>query len=75
MLEGITLDLAIKSFSFLFLFSLVRLMENIKKIMRELYELYLELGHEVFEEKIKRLWSFIICITLTIVATFLVCLL
>ena len=29
-------------------------MENTKKIMRELYELYLELGHEVFEEKIKK---------------------
>src|SRR3954464_10905207 len=28
-------------------------MENNKNIMRELYELYLELGHEVFEEKIK----------------------
>src|SRR3954468_17594995 len=52
--EGISLDLAIKSFRFLFLFSLVRLMENNKKIMRELYELYLELGHEVFEEKIKK---------------------
>ena len=48
MFEGISLDLAIKSFRFLFLFSLVRLME---KKMRELYELYLELGHEVFEEK------------------------
>src|SRR4051812_31128873 len=29
-------------------------MENKKNIMRELYELYLELRHEVFEEKIKR---------------------
>src|SRR3954469_21653766 len=29
-------------------------MENNKIIMRELYELYLELGHEVFEEKIKK---------------------
>src|ERR1041385_968272 len=29
-------------------------MENNNKIMRELYELYLELGHEVFEEKIKK---------------------
>src|ERR1041385_6188994 len=29
-------------------------MENNKNIMRELYELYLELGHEVFEEKIKK---------------------
>src|ERR1041385_4155028 len=28
-------------------------MENNKKIMRELHELYLELGREVFEEKIK----------------------
>ena len=28
-------------------------MEN-KKNMRELYKLYLELGHEVFEEKIKK---------------------
>ena len=28
-------------------------MENNNK-MRELYELYLELGHEVFEEKIKK---------------------
>ena len=52
-LEGISLDSAIKSFRFFFLFSLVRLMENNKK-MRELYELYLELGHEVFEEKIKK---------------------
>ena len=52
--EGISLDLAIKSFRFLFLFSLVKLMENNKKMMRELYELYLELGHEVFEEKIKK---------------------
>src|ERR1041385_3027353 len=43
-----------KSFCFLFLVSLVRLMENNKNIMRELYELYLELGHEVFEEKIKK---------------------
>ena len=48
MLEGISLDLAIKYFCFLFLFSLVSLVEK----MRELYELYLELGHEVFEEKI-----------------------
>src|SRR4051812_7091131 len=52
--EGIYLDLEINSFCFLFLFSLVRLMENNNKIMRELYELYLELGHEVFEEKIKK---------------------
>src|ERR1044071_5526623 len=51
--EGISLDSAIKSFRFLFLFSLVRLMENNNK-MRELYELYLELGHEVFEVKIKK---------------------
>src|ERR1041384_3309571 len=29
-------------------------MEKDNKIMRELYELYLELGHEVFEEKIKK---------------------
>src|ERR1044071_4329059 len=29
-------------------------MENNKNIMREIYELYLELGHEVFEEKIKK---------------------
>src|ERR1041385_8542521 len=29
-------------------------MENNKKFMRELYELYLELGHELFEEKIKK---------------------
>src|SRR4051812_13511238 len=29
-------------------------MENNNKIMRELYEIYLELGHEVFEEKIKK---------------------
>src|SRR4051812_17681118 len=50
----LSLDLAIKYFCFLFLFSLVRLMEKNKKIMRELYELYLELGHEVFEEKIKK---------------------
>ena len=50
MLEGISLDLAIKSFHFMFLFSLARLMEK----MRELYELYLKLGHEVFEEKIKK---------------------
>ena len=28
-------------------------MEN-NKNMRELYEIYLELGHEVFEEKIKK---------------------
>ena len=53
MIEGISLDLAIKSFCFFFLFSLVRLTEN-KNKMRELYELYLELGHEVFEEKIKK---------------------
>ena len=53
-IEVISLDLSIKSFCFLFLFSLVRLMENNKNIMRELYELYLELGHEVFEEKIKK---------------------
>jgi hypothetical protein len=45
------LDSAIISFCFLFLFSLVRLMENNNKI-RELYSIYLELGHEVFEEKI-----------------------
>ena len=51
MLEGIYLDLVIKSFRFLFLFSLVRLMENNNKIMKELY---LELGHEVFEEKVKK---------------------
>src|SRR3954463_5119811 len=29
-------------------------MENNNKIMRELYEIYLESGHEVFEEKIKK---------------------
>src|ERR1041385_9266363 len=29
-------------------------MENNNKIMTELYELYLELGHEVFEEEIKK---------------------
>ena len=29
-------------------------MENNNKIMREFYELYLELGHEVFEEEIKK---------------------
>src|SRR3954469_4955459 len=29
-------------------------MENNKKIMREFYELYLELGHEVFEDEIKK---------------------
>src|SRR3954467_9305008 len=29
-------------------------MENNNKIMRELYELYLELGHDLFEEKIKK---------------------
>src|ERR1041385_5551614 len=29
-------------------------MENNKNIMRELYELYLELGQELFEEKIKK---------------------
>ena len=29
-------------------------MENNKKNMKELYELYLELGHEVFEEEIKK---------------------
>ena len=28
--------------------------ENNNKIMRELYKIYLELGHEVFEEKIKK---------------------
>ena len=33
-------------------------MENNNKIMRELYELYLELGHEVFEEKIKKPMEF-----------------
>src|ERR1041385_3591479 len=54
MLKGISLDLAIKYFRLLFLFLLVRLMGNNKNIMRELYELYLELGHEVFEEKIKK---------------------
>ena len=73
-LEGIYLDFAIKSFRFLFLFSLVRLMENNNKIMRELYELYLELGHEVFEEKIKKnIWNFL-CI-LFMIAMLLVCLL
>src|ERR1041385_158263 len=54
MLKGISLDSAIKSFRFLFLFPLVRLMENNKNIMRDLYEFYLELGHEVFEEKNKK---------------------
>ena len=34
-------------------------MENNKKI-RDLYELYIELGHDAFEEKIKNLWK-IIC--------------
>src|SRR3954464_2874485 len=29
-------------------------MENKNKIMKDLYELYLELGHEVFEEEIKK---------------------
>ena len=36
------------------LYSLVRLMENNNKNMRALYEVYLDLGHEVFEEKIKK---------------------
>ena len=29
--------------------------------MRELYEIYLELGHDAFEDKIKNLWK-IICV-------------
>jgi hypothetical protein len=33
-------------------------MENNNKII-ELYSIYLELGHEVFEEKLKDLWNFI----------------
>jgi hypothetical protein len=37
----------------LFLFSLVRLNGKQKKI-KDLYSIYLELGHEVFEEKIKK---------------------
>jgi hypothetical protein len=47
------LDSAIISFCFLFLFSLVRLNGKQNKI-RELYSIYLELGHEVFEEEIKK---------------------
>ena len=42
------LDPAVLSFCFL-----LGLMENNNKI-RELYEIYLELGHDVFEEKIKK---------------------
>src|SRR3954468_11214582 len=47
-------------------------MEN-NKNMRELYKLYLELGHDVFEEKLKNLWNFIICITIMMVVMLLVC--
>jgi hypothetical protein len=35
-------------------------MENNKKF-RDLYELYIELGHDAFEEKIKNLWR-LVCI-------------
>ena len=46
-------------------------MENNKKI-RELYKIYLEIGHDAFEEKIKKkLWNFI-CITIMLVAMLLV---
>jgi hypothetical protein len=51
--ELFSLDSAIISFYFLFLLSLVRLNGKQQKI-RELYSIYLELGHEVFEEKIKK---------------------
>ena len=54
MLDGISLNLAIISFCFLLLFALVRLYGKQQKNCRELYELYLELGHEVFEEEIKK---------------------
>ena len=37
----------------MFLFSLVRLTENNNKI-RDLYEIYIALGHDTFEEKIKK---------------------
>jgi hypothetical protein len=45
------LDSTIISFCFLFLFSLVRLNGKQQQKIRELYSIYLELGHEVFEEK------------------------
>ena len=45
-------------------------MENNKKI-REFYKIYLEIGHDAFEEKIKNLWNFI-CITIMLVAMLLV---
>ena len=53
MLEVISLDSAILSFCFLFLFSLVRLNGKQQK-NRDIYELYIELGHDDFEEKIKK---------------------
>ena len=33
-------------------------MENNNKI-RDLYEFYIELGHDPFEEKIKNIWKFV----------------
>src|SRR3954467_13108797 len=48
------LDSAILSFSFLF--SLVRV-NGKQQQNRELYSVYLELGHEVFEEKIKKTYG------------------
>ena len=38
-------------------------MENNKKI-RDLYELYIELGHDAFEEKIKKQWEFVCIIVI-----------
>ena len=54
------LDSEILSFCFLFLFSLVRLIFTcyflvlMEKKNRELYSIYIELGHDTFEEKIKK---------------------
>ena len=47
-----SLDVAIKSFCFLF--SLVRFNGKQQQKIRELYKLYLEIGHDDFEVKIKK---------------------
>ena len=53
MLEAISFRSCNCIFLFLVFISLVRLNGKNKKI-RDLYEIYIELGHDVFEERIKK---------------------
>ena len=54
MLEGISFRFCNFIFLFLVFISLVRLNGKNNKKIRDLYELYIELGHDAFEEEIKK---------------------